>query len=68
LWSERKSGERPYLVSVRDEADQARYVVEKVLDDYYQSPYQVLYQVVNESVHDNSSVRDARFSLAGLLA
>ena len=43
-------------------------VVEKVLDDYYQSPYQVLYQVVNEGVHDNSSVRDARFSLAGLLA
>jgi DNA helicase-2/ATP-dependent DNA helicase PcrA len=32
LWSERKSGERPYLVSVRDEADQARYVVEKVLE------------------------------------
>lgn len=33
LWSERKSAERPYLVSVRDEADQARYVVEKVLED-----------------------------------
>jgi DNA helicase-2/ATP-dependent DNA helicase PcrA len=32
LWSDRKSGERPYLVSVRDEADQARYVVEKVLE------------------------------------
>jgi DNA helicase-2/ATP-dependent DNA helicase PcrA len=32
LWSERKSGERPYLISVRDEADQARYVVEKVLE------------------------------------
>jgi DNA helicase II / ATP-dependent DNA helicase PcrA len=33
LWSERKSRERPRLVSVRDEADQARYVVEKVLED-----------------------------------
>jgi DNA helicase II / ATP-dependent DNA helicase PcrA len=33
LWSERKSAERPYLVNVRDEADQARYVVEKVLED-----------------------------------
>jgi DNA helicase II / ATP-dependent DNA helicase PcrA len=32
LWSERKSAERPYLVGVRDEADQARYVVEKVLE------------------------------------
>jgi DNA helicase II / ATP-dependent DNA helicase PcrA len=32
LWSDRKSGERPYLVSVRDEADQARYVVEQVLE------------------------------------
>ncbi|MGA8649787.1 MAG: ATP-dependent helicase, partial [Xanthobacteraceae bacterium] len=32
LWSDRKSIERPYLVSVRDEADQARCVVEKVLE------------------------------------
>jgi DNA helicase II / ATP-dependent DNA helicase PcrA len=32
LWSDRKSAERPYLVSVRDEADQARYVVEKILE------------------------------------
>jgi len=32
LWSERKSAERPLLVSVRDEADQAQYVVEKVLE------------------------------------
>jgi len=32
LWSERKSAERPQIVSVRDEADQARYVVEKVLE------------------------------------
>jgi DNA helicase-2/ATP-dependent DNA helicase PcrA len=31
LWSERKSAERPFLVNVRDEADQAHYVVEKVL-------------------------------------
>jgi len=31
LWSERMSGERPLLVTVRDEADQARYVVEEVL-------------------------------------
>ena len=31
LWSERASGERPQLVTVRDEADQARFVVEGVL-------------------------------------
>jgi DNA helicase-2/ATP-dependent DNA helicase PcrA len=31
LWSERKSAERPQIVSVRDEADQGRYVVETVL-------------------------------------
>jgi DNA helicase II / ATP-dependent DNA helicase PcrA len=32
LWSDRASAERPQLVSLRDEADQARYVVEKVLE------------------------------------
>jgi len=32
LWSGRASAERPELVSVRDEADQAQYVVEKVLE------------------------------------
>ncbi len=32
LWSERKSAERPQIVSVRDETDQALYVVEKVLE------------------------------------
>jgi DNA helicase-2/ATP-dependent DNA helicase PcrA len=33
LWSERVSAERPRLVGVRDEADQARYVVEQVLEN-----------------------------------
>jgi DNA helicase II / ATP-dependent DNA helicase PcrA len=33
LWSERASAERPQLVSVRDETDQARYVAEKVLEN-----------------------------------
>jgi DNA helicase-2/ATP-dependent DNA helicase PcrA len=33
LWTERPSGELPELVSVRDEADQARYVVERVLEN-----------------------------------
>src|SRR5262249_52964052 len=33
LWSGRTSAERPQLVSVRDETDQARYVVEKVLEN-----------------------------------
>jgi DNA helicase-2/ATP-dependent DNA helicase PcrA len=32
LWSERRAEERPRLVSVADEADQARYVVEQVLE------------------------------------
>jgi len=31
LWTDRVSAELPYLVSVRDEADQARYVVERIL-------------------------------------
>jgi DNA helicase II / ATP-dependent DNA helicase PcrA len=33
LWTDRKSSERPYLVTVRDEADQARYIVERVLEN-----------------------------------
>jgi DNA helicase-2/ATP-dependent DNA helicase PcrA len=33
LWTERQSPERPFLVSVRDEADQARYIVERVLEN-----------------------------------
>jgi DNA helicase-2/ATP-dependent DNA helicase PcrA len=33
LWSERATAERPQLVSVRDEADQARYIVERVLEN-----------------------------------
>ncbi len=33
LRSDRASAERPYLVSVQDEAGQARYVVEQVLDN-----------------------------------
>jgi DNA helicase-2/ATP-dependent DNA helicase PcrA len=33
LWTERHSAERPQLVSVRDEADQASYIVERVLEN-----------------------------------
>jgi DNA helicase-2/ATP-dependent DNA helicase PcrA len=33
LWTERHSAERPQLVSVRDEADQAGYIVERVLEN-----------------------------------
>jgi DNA helicase-2/ATP-dependent DNA helicase PcrA len=32
LWTERESSEKPRLVTVRDEADQARYIVERVLE------------------------------------
>ncbi len=32
LWTERQSAERPCLVVVRDETDQANYIVEKVLE------------------------------------
>ncbi|MBV8244227.1 MAG: ATP-dependent helicase [Hyphomicrobiales bacterium] len=32
LWTDRSGGERPQLVAVPDEADQARYVVERVLE------------------------------------
>ena len=33
LWTDGNSGARPQLVSVRDEADQARYIVERVLEN-----------------------------------
>jgi DNA helicase II / ATP-dependent DNA helicase PcrA len=33
LWTDRNSAARPHLVSVRDEADQACYIVERVLDN-----------------------------------
>ncbi|HAO2892178.1 TPA: ATP-dependent helicase, partial [Escherichia coli] len=33
LWTERQSVERPRLVTVRDESEQARYIVEQVLDN-----------------------------------
>ncbi|TCS06965.1 ATP-dependent helicase [Rhizobium sp. BK418] len=33
LWTKRESPERPRLVTVRDENDQARYVADKVLDN-----------------------------------
>ena len=32
FWTDRNSCERPHLVSVRDEADQAGYIVERVLE------------------------------------
>ena len=33
LWTDRASGAKPRLVTVRDEADQARYIVERVLEN-----------------------------------
>src|ERR1700692_1467404 len=33
LWTERTSAAKPRLVAVRDEADQARYIVERVLEN-----------------------------------
>ena len=33
LWTERKSAEQPQLVTVRDEAGQANYVCEEVLEE-----------------------------------
>jgi DNA helicase-2/ATP-dependent DNA helicase PcrA len=33
LWTDRSAGARPRLVHVRDEADQAAYIVEQVLED-----------------------------------
>ncbi|TKW74959.1 MAG: ATP-dependent helicase, partial [Bradyrhizobium icense] len=32
LWTERTSSEKPRLIAVRDEADQARYIVERILE------------------------------------
>ncbi len=36
LWSVRKDGERPFLVTCRDEAAQDKFVVERVLEHYEQ--------------------------------
>ncbi len=33
LWTDRTSTERPHLIAVRGEADQARYIVERVLEN-----------------------------------
>jgi ATP-dependent DNA helicase UvrD/PcrA len=33
LWTDRASGTRPQLVSVRDDADQPRYIIERVLEN-----------------------------------
>jgi DNA helicase-2/ATP-dependent DNA helicase PcrA len=33
LWTDRTSGTKPQLVSVRDDADQARFIVERVLEN-----------------------------------
>jgi DNA helicase-2/ATP-dependent DNA helicase PcrA len=33
LWTDRAAGTKPQLVTVRDEADQARYIVERVLEN-----------------------------------
>src|ERR1700687_4520939 len=33
LWTDRASSRKPQLVAVRDEADQARYIVERVLEN-----------------------------------
>jgi DNA helicase-2/ATP-dependent DNA helicase PcrA len=33
LWTDRTSGELPYLVSVRDGADQANYIVDRILEN-----------------------------------
>src|SRR6202521_5849833 len=33
LWTERSSGAKPQLVAVRDEADQARFIVERILEN-----------------------------------
>jgi DNA helicase-2/ATP-dependent DNA helicase PcrA len=33
LWTERQSTDRPQLISLRDEADQARFIVERVLEN-----------------------------------
>ena len=33
LWTERTAGERPQIVSVRDETDQASYVAERILEN-----------------------------------
>ena len=33
LWSERQSAERPRIVTVRDETEQARYIVQQVLEN-----------------------------------
>jgi DNA helicase II / ATP-dependent DNA helicase PcrA len=56
LWSERKSAERPQLVSVRDEADQALYVVEKVLESREQGLALKTQSVLFRASHHSSQL------------
>jgi DNA helicase II / ATP-dependent DNA helicase PcrA len=56
LWSERKSAERPLLVNVRDEADQALYVVEKVLEGREQGLALQTQAVLFRAAHHSGSL------------
>jgi DNA helicase II / ATP-dependent DNA helicase PcrA len=61
LWTDRQSTEPPELVSVRDEADQARYVAERVLE-YREAGTELKQQVARQSAMPQS--RDAGHSNA----
>src|SRR5215207_7292640 len=55
LWTDRDSADRPQLVSVRDEADQARYVIECILENReggtVLKQQAVLFRASSHSVH-----------------
>ena len=58
LWSDRASAERPQLVSVRDETDQARYVADKILDHREAGIVLKAQAVLFRAAHHSAVARD----------
>jgi DNA helicase II / ATP-dependent DNA helicase PcrA len=65
LWSGRTSSDRPRLVTVTDEAEQARYVAHRVLENRERGSalkaQAVLFRASNHSPRSRSSLRCAAF-------
>src|SRR5271156_4055018 len=56
LWTDRDSAERPYLVTVRDEAAQARYIVERVLENREEGTSLKQQAILFRASHHSSSL------------
>jgi DNA helicase-2/ATP-dependent DNA helicase PcrA len=65
LWSERTEGERPWLVNCEDEADQAAYVIRKVLE-HRESGVDLRRQAVLFRASHHSMLLEAELARAGI--